>query len=121
MYRVALSVARLKRRQQGVHQAVRLGGMVAAKVADVHVHRDTHLLGPGVHAQVRLGQEHRSRHAAGAMFCSRKTVRELVDRLQTCCQNFLRAAAHQTRGIRQPSGIALAVVEVGGEVKTLHK
>jgi transketolase len=46
---------------------MRLGRMVGAKVAHIHIHRYPGLLGPGVHAQVRFGQQHGGGDAAGAV------------------------------------------------------
>jgi hypothetical protein len=54
----------LEQRHQALHQRMRLGRMVAAEIADVHIERHAALLGPGVDAQVRFGQQHRGRHAA---------------------------------------------------------
>ena len=62
--------------------AARLGRMVGAEVADIDVERHGALLGPGVQAHVRLGQQHRGRDAARPVRRAGKGVEQLVDRLQ---------------------------------------
>jgi len=42
----------LEQGQQRVHQRTRLGRMVGAEIAHIHIQRHRALLGPGVHTQV---------------------------------------------------------------------
>ena len=94
--------------------------MVGAQVADVDVQRGTTLLRPGVHAQVRLGQQHGGRDAAGAMHRGRKGMKHLPHRLQATGAHRLQTSLPQGGGIGQPQRRAAASVKVGGEVQSVH-
>jgi hypothetical protein len=80
----------------------------------------TALLGPRVHAQVRLGQQHRGSHPARPQPSGRESVKQLGDCLQARRPHGLYAMLAQARCIGQPRGIALALVQVGGQVESLH-
>lgn len=110
-----------KQGNQCIHQRMRLSRVVGTKIAHVHIHRDSGLLGPGVHAQVGFRQQHRGRNTARAVFGSREGVGQLVHRLQAGGVDFAHAARQQLRGLGQPRAVSMAVAQIGGEVQALHR
>jgi chromosome partitioning protein len=110
----------LKQCHQCIHQRLRLGGMVGSEIAHIHIHRHPGLLGPGVHAQVRFGQEHRGGHAAGAVWRGGERMGQLIDGLQAGTIDFTDAALDEPHGVGQPRRFALAAGQISGEVQALH-
>ena len=98
--------------------------MVIAEIADVHVQRHRALLGPGVDAQMRFGQQHRGGDATGAQLalvqrCG-KAVEQLGHGLQTRFGHGLQQVLAQGLSVGQPLRRAVAAVEIGGQVQALH-
>lgn len=102
------------------HERMRLGRMVATEIADVHIQRHRRRFGPGMHAQVRLGQQHGGRHAAGTVRGGREGVKEIRHGLQTGIVYGLYALRAQQRGIGQQRGRAGAAIQVGCEMQSVH-
>ena len=118
--RVLFRVLRLKQRDERRHQRLRLGGMIAAKVAHVHIQRDCLLLRPGVQAHMRLCQQHGGGESAGRCARHGKGVKQLGHGLQTRVLNRLHAPRASASRLGEPVRIALAAMKIGGEVKSLH-
>ena len=117
---LALHRAGLKNGNQRIHQGVGFGRMVAAKIAHVHIQRHRALLGPSVNAQVRLGQQHSGSHPARPQRCRRKTVKQLGYGLQARSPYGAHAMLAQAGGIGQTRRVALALVQVRCQMKSLH-
>lgn len=98
-----------------------LNGVVCTKVAYVNIQRHGTLLRPGVHAQMRLRQQYCCRHATWPVCRRWKAVEQLAYRLQTLRIDSIYAMFSQARSVCQPGAFALAVVQIGGEVKALHR
>jgi hypothetical protein len=114
--RALLGPFRVKAPYQRIHQAARPVRVVGAEVADVHVQRHGFLLGPGVNAHMRFGQQHGGRDAARAVHGVGKGVEQLVDGLQAGGLHGLHAPVAQAGGVGEPGRIAAAFVKVGGQV-----
>ena len=114
------AVPRLKKHQQCVHKRLRLGRLVATKITHIHIQRHGGFFGPGVHAQVRLGQQHRGSDAARPIGTGGKAVHQLVDGLQPRSLHRLHAGGQQLVGFGEPVRLALAVAEISSEVQALH-
>jgi hypothetical protein len=67
----------LKDPAQRTHQGLRLGGMVATKVAHVHIQRHRLLLGPRMDTQMRFGQQHGGRYTTWAVRRRWESVKQL--------------------------------------------
>ena len=90
--------------------------MISAEIANINIECYCTMLWPGVHAQVRLGQQDGGRHARGAQRCGGKGVKQLTDRLQARRLDELHAALAKARGVSQPRCITSALAQIGSEV-----
>ena len=117
---MALHLGGVKEGQQRIHQGLRLYRMIGTEIAHVHIQRDGVLLGLGVHAQVRLGQQHRGSDTARALGCGREGVKQLVHRLQTRSAHGIRTGQGQCGGIQHALGSAAAATQIGSEMQSLH-
>ena len=95
--------------------------VVRAEIANVHIQRYRALLRPGVHAQVRLCQQHRSRHAAGPMRAVGKGVEQCCYGLQAGLIHGLHAQCPKRLRVGQQSSTALAAVQIRRNVQALHR
>ena len=120
LQRLPVRMGGRKVRDQQIHQGMRFVRMISSKITHIHIDRNRLCLRPGVDAQVRLCQEHRGRHTARAMAVGRKGVGQVVNRLQAADLYRLHAVGYQLRSIDEPVAFALAIVEIGGEVQTVH-
>jgi hypothetical protein len=109
------TMARREGGGQRGQQRVRTRRVVGAEVAHVDVERRRAELGPGVHGQVRLGEQHDAGHAARRG----EAMEQLADRVQSARAT---AARQQCAARRRRSSRARAVAsaEVGGEVQSVH-
>ena len=78
------------------------------------------LLGPGVNAQVRFGQQNGGRHAGRAPVGRRESVEQTAHRLQARRLSRCQAMFTQAGGISQPRHITAALVQIGGQMESLH-
>ena len=95
--------------------------MVATKIAHVNVQRHAPLLRPGVDAQMGFSQQHGGCYTACTMGGGRKRVKQVRHALQAGVFNGLHAAFTQAGSVGQPGGITTALVQVGGQMESLHK
>ena len=94
--------------------------MVTAIVAYVNIQGDGGQFRPGVHTQMRLGQQNRSRYAAGGLIGVDKSVCQLIHWLKRGAGHSLQTPLQQPVSVRQPVAVTLALGEIGGKVQTLH-
>ena len=113
--------AGLEQGQQSGEQGAGLGGVVGPHIAHVDIEAHGPQFGPGVHAQMRFGQQHRGGHTAGAGGAGRKRMHQLVDRLQPTGCHGVQAGLAQRWRVLQPVRRTAAVVQISGQVKAKHK
>jgi hypothetical protein len=94
--------------------------VVPAEVADIDVERDSADLGPGVHRQVRLGEDYGAGHAGWLAGCIAESMEEAADYGQTVTFAGRYAECLEARRIKQEARGAAAIVEVGEEMESMH-
>src|SRR5690606_22944046 len=97
-----------------------LVGVVRREIADVNVERDAMSLGPGVHGQVRLRQQGSAGHAARLALPIRERVELFVDERQPGVADGAPTQARENLRVDQQGCLALASVQVCGQMHTLH-
>lgn len=120
MQGMSLHMSGVKQTGHGGHEYVGFGGIVTSKVAHINVKCHGVLFRPGVNAQVRFSQQHGGRDAARALRGGREGMKHMGDRLQTRARNRLPAMFTQKSAVRQPLGLTMTVVKIGGKVQSLH-
>ena len=106
----------------GLHQRqqrLRPRAVVGAPVADVNVQRHGTQFRPGVHRQMRLGQQHHAGHAARR----RKAVEQRTHRPQPGSLDRLQAQRAQRVGVGHggmPGGVGRTTAQISREVQSLH-
>ena len=115
-----MRVLGLKQLNERGHERLRLGRVVAAEVANVHIHSDRLLFRPGVKTHMGFRQQHRCGESAGRRACLSERVKQLGHGLQTRVFDCLYTPSAGGRRIREPVRVALAAMKIGGEMKSLH-
>ncbi len=103
-----------------LHQRAGLARVVGGEVADVDIDGDAAGLGPGVYGQVRFGQQHGAGDAAGLPLVVRELDPAVLHQGQAGLRGLCAAQGGDGIGVEHMALVALALVEIGGQVQSVH-
>ena len=111
------------RREAGDHfgeQGLRPRAVVAAEVANVDIKRGAADFRPGVHCQVRFGENDGAGDAGRAACGITEGVKQAADDGEAVTLAGGDAESLKPHGVEQEARCAAAVVEVGDQVQAIH-
>lgn len=95
--------------------------VIFGEVADENVEGDAAAVWPGVDGEVGFGEQEHAGDAARALVVRGEAVELLADDGEFGVAGELPAIAGQHLGVFEQGGLALAAIEIGGEVQALHR
>src|SRR5205823_738088 len=108
-------LGRLEVAHDGVEELARLGGVVRAVVADVHVEREPLALGPGMDREMGLGEDHATGESAAL-----ELVKGDADGGETGGFDHRDAFRAEAFAVQKVVRIAAAASEVTDEMQAVH-
>ncbi len=103
-----------ERDQQGVEQGFGLGRVVVREIADIDIERDAIAFRPGVHGQVRFGEQGGAGDTALLALVAGKGMELLGHQRQARGRHGLAAKAGEQPGVAQQGWRAAAFVQISG-------
>ena len=115
-----LRLARRERRHQLRHHGLGARRVVGAEVAHVDVGRHAAQLGPRVHREVRLDQQHDAGDALRLAVVADERMEQAADRAQAGARDRVQAQRAQGVGVVERR-VAAAALQVGDQVESVHR